>query len=66
VRRAARAEGSRLEAFVVVSDGEFNAEDTAREILKYCSSELSAPERPAHIEVGRNLPLDAMGKPTAW
>ena len=66
VRRSAKAETSRLEAFVVFAGREFDRDEKAREIARFCMNELSAPERPAYIEVGLSLPLDAMGKPTAW
>ena len=66
VRRAGADADSRLEAFVVVADPLFDRDAKAREIARFCAQELSAPERPVHIEIGARLPLDAMGKPTAW
>jgi 4-coumarate--CoA ligase (photoactive yellow protein activation family) len=66
VRRQRRGEDGRLEAFVVIRDDACDREATAREVAKFCARELSAPERPVRIEVGAALPLDAMGKPTAW
>jgi 4-coumarate--CoA ligase (photoactive yellow protein activation family) len=66
VRRSGRGDDSRLEAFVVSASGAFNKDAMARGIEGYCQRNLTAPERPARIEIGRGLPLDAMGKPTAW
>jgi len=66
VRRASRGDDARLEAFVVCKDAAADREATAGEVASFCARELSAPERPVRIEVGAALPLDAMGKPTAW
>jgi 4-coumarate--CoA ligase (photoactive yellow protein activation family) len=66
VRRGGRADNARLEAFIVCSEPMFDREAAAREVAAFCVKELSAPERPVRIEVGTSLPLDAMGKPTAW
>ena len=66
VRKANRYENARLEAFVVCRERSFDREAMAREVAAFCGKELSAPERPVRIEVGTSLPLDAMGKPTAW
>ncbi len=66
VRRASAEVDSRLEAFVVFKDTAFDRDEKAREIARFCMIELTAPERPVHIEIGGRLPLDSMGKPTAW
>lgn len=66
VRRAGADADSRLEAFVVIADKAYDRDEKAREIARFCRDELTAPERPVHIEIGARLPLDAMGKPTAW
>ena len=65
VRRASGAADARLEAFVVVVEPA-DREATLRDLARFCQRELSAPERPVRIEIGARLPLDAMGKPTAW
>jgi 4-coumarate--CoA ligase (photoactive yellow protein activation family) len=65
VRRSGAQETARLEAFVVFAEV-LDKDAKVRDIANFCARELTAPERPAHIEVGARLPLDAMGKPTAW
>jgi 4-coumarate--CoA ligase (photoactive yellow protein activation family) len=66
VRRAGSGAASRLEAFVVLPELDADEAALVRELTSFCARELAAPERPARIAIGRGLPVDAMGKLTAW
>jgi acyl-coenzyme A synthetase/AMP-(fatty) acid ligase len=58
-------EGSRLKAFVVLRDGV--TEEAARASLRdWARAHLSAPETPADIVFGAELPRDEHGKLADW
>ncbi|MFW5825019.1 MAG: AMP-binding protein [Marinobacter sp.] len=64
VRPMDTAQGIRLKAFVVPSDG---ARDEIRsELLRWLKANLSAAERPVQLTLGDKLPRNPMGKLCDW
>jgi 4-coumarate--CoA ligase (photoactive yellow protein activation family) len=56
-------EGTRLKAFIVLSDGAVLSADA---LATWCAQRLSAAECPAAISFGPRLPRQASGKPADW
>ena len=57
----------RLKAFIVPSDPAEPSEDaTLAELKRFCTTELTAPERPVRFTFGPALPTNQFGKATDW
>lgn len=66
VRLMNPAEGDRLKAFVVPTEGAPSEPEVRRILSAWAVEMFETPARPAHISVGARLPKNEMGKRADW